>query len=196
MEAVAKAIKAVYEKKGYTFFDGDKPYNLNLFGVRNLGRLNRFDDWLCVLYRNSRGEWVWRQYEATTTPGVTILRAPSNSKGAAILAPGQYQGAYKIDYHGGKYEALCQRLGKVKVYRDSNRDDQYNLDPATLDEGFFGINIHRAGLNTEVVDRWSAGCQVLKYETNFSDLMKIARSAAERLGNSFTYTLFDKADFL
>ena len=195
MKAVIDAFRNVYSKKGYVWFDGDKAYNLNIFGIRNYGRINRFDDWLCLVYRNNRGEWVWRQYDATTMPGLKTLRTIQNPKGTAILAPGQYLGAYKIDWHAGKYEALCQRLGPVKVFRDGNRDDAYDLNPDTLDEGLFGINLHRAGLNTETVDGYSAGCQVFRYESNFQDFMKILKTSSAMLGNKFTYTLFEKTDF-
>ena len=32
---------------------------------------------------------------------------------------------YKIDKHQGKYKALCQRNGKVKVYRDGRRAREF-----------------------------------------------------------------------
>jgi hypothetical protein len=195
MEAIATTIRNIFEKKGYAFFDGGKPYNVNVFGIRNYGRVNAFDDFICLLYRNSRGKWIWRQYEGTTMPGLTTLRVPVNSHGTAILVPGQYRGAYRIDKHAGKYDALCQRLGQVKVYRDRNRDDQYDLDPATIQEGMFGINIHRAGLRTEQVGGWSAGCQVIRHASQFEDFIKILKSAQARFGNRFTYTLLEKSDF-
>ena len=42
----------------------------------------------------------------------------------------------------------------------------YNLDEESVQEGNFGINIHRAtkyGLikNLTQIDKWSAGCQVI-----------------------------------
>ena len=69
-------------------------------------------------------EWVVDEYPATTEPGTSILKKPIVSGGTAILIPGQYRGVYKIDTYGGKrrYTALCQRLGKVKIWRDDNWD--------------------------------------------------------------------------
>jgi hypothetical protein len=66
-----------------------------------------------------------------------------NSKGIARLVPDQYRGVYSISLHSGKYQALCQRLGNVTVWRDKNRDLVY--DEVVKDTGMFGINIHKAG---------------------------------------------------
>jgi hypothetical protein len=128
-------------------------------------------------------------------PGLSMLRGPVNPKGTAILVPGQYVDAYKKDLHAGKYEALCQRLKPVRVFRDANRDTQYDLDPATIQEGMFGINIHKAGTLTESVDRYSAGCQVFQREADFNLFMLIVDAAIKRESTSFTYTLFEKSDF-
>ena len=83
-----------------------------------------------------------------------------NDKGVAILKPGQYRGSHTIGLHQGKYEALKQG-GKVKVYRDANRD--MNYDEKVIQEGVFGINIHKAGANSTYVENWSEGCQVFSF---------------------------------
>ena len=195
MNVIAEAVRTVYAQKGYTFLDDGSPYRLNIFGVRNYGPANKFSDFLCVCFRNSSSEWVLRQWPGTTMPGLSMLRGPVNPKGTAILVPGQYVDAYKKDLHAGKYEALCQRLKPVRVFRDANRDTQYDLDPATIQEGMFGINIHKAGTLTESVDRYSAGCQVFQREADFNLFMLIVESAIKRESTSFTYTLFEKSDF-
>jgi hypothetical protein len=90
---------------------------------------------------------------------------PMNSKGCAILVPDQYRGVYKIDGHGKtRYEALCQRLGDVRVFRDPDRDHEHDRDAGTIDEGKFGINIHRSRKTgeAELVNSYSAGCQVFQ----------------------------------
>ena len=67
-----------------------------------------------------------------------------NKKGVAILKPGQYRGSHKLRLHQGKYLALGQQK-PVKVYRDKNKDGKYDLSYEDhVDEGLFGINIHRA----------------------------------------------------
>ena len=111
----------------------------------------------------------------------------------AILVPNQYRSSHTIRLHQGKYEALGQHR-PVKVYRDNNRDMIY--DEKNIDEGLFGINIHRSNPLTEstVVDGWSAGCTVFKRVKDFNQFMSICRKARDIHGNSFTYTLIESKD--
>ena len=67
--------------------------------------------------------------------------------GVARLVPGQYRKTYAVSIHAGKYEAVCQRLGNVTVWRDKNRDLVY--DEVVKDTGMFGINIHRSNPKSE-----------------------------------------------
>ena len=119
------------------------------------------------------------------------------SKGTAILKPGQYRGSHKIRKHQGRYEALGQ-CRPVTVYRDNNRDDIYNLNTENTDTGLFGINIHRAtkyaGKKSSQVDKWSAGCQVIAANDDWTKFMKIMRKARDIWSNSFTYTLIESKD--
>lgn len=195
---IVKPYVELFEKNGYKWFDDNKPYNMNVFGVRAKGRhVNLFDDFLFLIYRDGRLNWNIHQFAISTDPGVTSLNSPQNSRGTAILVPGQYLGAYKIDKHQGKYDALCQRLGKVKVYRDNNKDDVLDTpdDTSVLHEGMFGINIHRSSVkDSEFVNGWSAGCQVFKKKVDFDYFMALIKYSAALYGNRFTYTLFDERD--
>lgn len=197
-------LQAILEKKGYAFFtNGD--YNLNIIGVRNLlnattsGNViknvqrDKFDDALILMYKVN-GVWKKEVFENTTDPGLKLLRNPMNSNGTAILVPGQYRSTYKIDLHNGKYKALCQRSGLVKVYRDKNKDNVLDMDPKTIQSGYFGINIHKAGLASELIGGYSAGCQVFKNVQDFNHMMELANKSAAIYGNSFTYTLLTTDD--
>ncbi len=188
-------IEDVYIKKGYAFFDGDKPYNLNIFGIRCATDTNFFDDLICVAYRSNHLETVVEVFQGTTDPGKYWLEHPMNKDGTAILVEGQYKGVYKIDKHRGKYNALCQRLGKVTVFRDNDKDTKHDLDPETEQTGYYGINIHKSNPYVKYVDKYSAGCQVFRLEKHFDRFMLLAFKSAEIYGNSFTYTLFNKSDF-
>ena len=188
-------IEDVYIKKGYAFFDGDKPYNLNIFGIRCATDTNFFDDLICVAYRSNYLETVVEVFQGTTDPGKYWLEHPMNKDGTAILVEGQYKGVYKIDKHRGKYNALCQRLGKVTVFRDDDKDTKHDLDPETEQSGYYGINIHKSNPYVKYVDKYSAGCQVFRLDSHFDRLMGLAFKSAEIYGNSFTYTLFNKSDF-
>ena len=184
-------------KKGYIFFDRDESYNLNIIGVRRVNNAipNKFDDTIVVIYRSTPGQWEVFTADITTDPGLYWLLRPMNIDGTAILVPNQYRSVYKRDLHQGKYEALCQRGGEVQVYRDADGDRRHDLDPSTIDTGFFGINIHKAGRASTQVDKWSAGCQVFSRSEDYATFMDLTEESAERYGNSFTYTLLLETDF-
>lgn len=187
----------ILESKGYSYFTKGE-YNLNIIGVRsdnNNAVTNLYDDFLVLLYKTSKG-WTRRIFNITTEPGLRYMKNPTNSKGVAILVPGQYKGIYKIDLHNGKYQALCQRNGPVKVYRDNNKDDVYDMYPKTTDTGMFGINIHRSNetYTRQTIDSYSAGCQVFNDPQQFLSFMNAVRKASTIWGNKFTYTLLDEKD--
>lgn len=187
----------LFNKKGYTYFKKGN-YNLNIIGVRsNQGNkvTNKYDDYLILDYNTELG-WKRQIYTITTEPGAALMKAPTNVKGTAILAPGQYRGAYKIDKHGGKYDALCQRNKPVKVYRDNNKNEVYDYKPENIDVGLFGINIHRSNefWTRTTVDNYSAGCQVFNDPKEFNSFMTLVKKSAKIYGNSFTYTLIEEQD--
>ena len=168
---------------GYKWFEeGD--YNLNIIGVRNsstgLKVTNAFDDDIILAYK-VKDNWELLTYKFTT----------DNGAGTARLKAGQYRGAYMLGLHQGKYKALRQ-CGPVVVYRDFKNDGVYQED--RTERGVFGINIHKAGLDSIRVDRWSEGCQVFKRTQDFNKFMAICETAAEIWGNSFTYTLINSSD--
>ena len=189
--------KKLFEKKGYTYFEKGN-YNMNIIGVRsnqNNKVTNKYDDCLVLIYNTETG-WKRQIYNITTEPGHSSMKAPSNAKGTAILAPGQYREAYKIDKHNGKYDALCQRNKVVKVYRDNNHDEVYDYKPETIDTGMFGINIHRSNetWTRSTVDGYSAGCQVFNDPKEFISFMNLIKKSAKIYGNCFTYTLINEED--
>jgi len=178
---------------GHKVFDDPKlDYDLNLFGIRNSnGKANSFDDFIGVFYLWDR-TWRGHFWPGTVDPGLHWLENPSNVKGTAVLCPGQYPGAYEIGKHRGKYDALVQTNAPVKVWRDPNRDKHIDTW-GEVDKGFFGINIHKAGKVSTKVDKWSAGCQVLRYENDLDELIELCRKQVRINGwETFTYTLLDQ----
>lgn len=187
--------KTLLESKGYAYFTKGK-YNLNIIGVRAKGNkcTNTFDDAIVLIYNDELDKTIRYVFPATTDPGITELKHPSNVKGCAILVPGQYRGCYQLGKHKGKYEALVQRK-PVKVYRDNNHDETYDYNPISIDEGVFGINIHKAGLESTVINNWSAGCQVVASASNLVILVAVAKKQIAYTGcKSFTYTLINEED--
>mgnify|MGYP005819366747 FL=1 len=198
-----KLIKATLEAKGYKWFNdhNNKGYDVNIVGIRNSETknrvTNRFDDKMTISYKCEEGYWHYNEFDCTTDPGTYWVDNLLNPDGVAILKPGQYRGSHKIRLHLGKYEALGQQK-PLKVYRDDDRDNTYDLLEENVKEGIYGINIHRATAKTGGksirVDKWSAGCQVIAKNSDFQEFMKICRKARDIWGNSFTYTLIESKD--
>ena len=178
-------LKATLAAKKYAFFEGGE-YNLNIVGIRNSSTGNKvtnaFDDKLVVAYQVA-GAWVVKEYPITT----------DNGGGTARLVCNQYRGSHAIGLHQGKYEALKQ-CGPVTVYRDFTKDGIYQTDKT--ETGVFGINIHKAGVDSTRVDDWSHGCQVFKRVADFNEFMLLAKKAAALHGNRFSYTLIESKDLV
>jgi hypothetical protein len=193
-------IKRAVEAKGYRWFNdsANKGYDVNIVGVRNstTGKkvTNLFDDKITLSFKDDKGVWQYYEWANTTEPGKKGVEQFHNVKGVARLVPGQYRGVYSIDLHQGKYQALCQRLGTVKVFRDADRDLEYDED--NTDTGMFGINIHKAGQDSTWVENWSEGCQVFKRVKDFDVFMKICKLAVKIHGNHFSYTLIESKDIV
>jgi hypothetical protein len=189
-------IETALKSKGYVWFEDEinKGFDINIVGVRtsSTGQVvtNVFDDYLTLSYKEN-GQWKFHSWPATTDPGKKGVMEYHNAAGVARLVEGQYRGSHTIRLHQGKYEALGQSKN-VKVYRDANRDMVYN--ESKIDEGVFGINIHKAGADSTYVENWSEGCQVFKKSADFEEFMKICRKARDIHGNSFTYTLIESSD--
>jgi len=202
MKYTREQIQTTVEDKGYKYFHDNlnKGYDVNIIGVRNSktkGRVtNAFDDTLTISYKID-GEWQYHEFNCTTDPGSHWVENILNKKGVAILRPNQYRGSHKLDLHQGKYLALRQK-SDVTVYRDNNRDNNYDLDESKTDTGIFGINIHRAtgrkGGTSTRVDKWSAGCQVIADNDDWHAFLDICQTSREIHGNSFSYTLIESKD--
>jgi hypothetical protein len=185
MTITAQILEATLAKLGYKFFtEGD--YNLNIIGIRNSATgakvTNAFDDYIAVAFKVA-GVWGVKVWPCTV----------DNGGGSARVVAGQYKGSHAIGLHQGKYEALRQ-VAPLAVERDYTKDGIYN--PLKKETGVFGINIHKAGVDSTVVNNWSEGCQVFKRSADFAAFMIIAKKAASLHGNRFTYTLIESKDLV
>lgn len=184
-------LKTLFEKLGLAFFT-DGAYNLNLIGLRSSqSYANLFDDTFLVAYKDESGTWHMESWPCTTDPGRPWLQDPGRKAGCAILKEGQYKGSHEIGLHKGK-PALVQRK-PLPVYRDSDKDLVLDMDDSTVEWGIFGINIHRAGKDSPLVELWSAGCQVAKREKDHLRLMELANLQQKHhpTWKTYTYTLVD-----
>tara|TARA_B100001564_G_scaffold276197_1_gene237967 strand:+ start:2201 stop:2842 length:642 start_codon:yes stop_codon:yes gene_type:complete len=213
MKYTRRQIQEAVQDKGYVYFQSPKGYDVNIIGIRNSstdGRVtNAFDDLITLSYLEPKEEleedgtetmvWKYHEFPCTTDPGTHWVKNILSESGVAILKPNQYRGSHKIGLHQGKYEALKQKK-PLQVYRDSNKDNHYDLIEENIQKGIFGINIHRAtakpNSKSTRVDRWSAGCQVIASSADFDTFMQICTKARGRWGNSFTYTLINSSDIV
>tara|TARA_Y100001938_G_C8077492_1_gene426990 strand:- start:504 stop:1313 length:810 start_codon:yes stop_codon:yes gene_type:complete len=185
MPASVKAIEAL----GYKVFtDGQ----INIIGIRSDNPMsNSFDDEMHLAWVKN-GLWQHHKYRCTCDPGTFWLENPSRSEGTAILVPGQYENVYEFGMHRGKYKALCQKGGRVSVWRDSNKDDMLDWEEGNEGiSGYYGINIHHAGTDSTNVDKWSAGCQVFARMVDWNEALSIWEASG---ASSFTYTLITAGD--
>ena len=203
MTYTREQIKNAIESKGFKWFNdsANKGYDVNIVGIRNSSTgkkvTNVFDDYITISFKDEKGEWMFYQWAATTDPGKKSMlewHKMGITGGCARLVAGQYRTTWTVDKHQGKYDALCQRLAKVKVYRDTDFNLEYDENKIT--EGIYGINIHKAGMDSTWVENYSAGCQVFKRVKDFDEFMKICKRAAKIHGNKFSYTLLNSSDII
>jgi len=188
---------AAYQKMGYPLTDESKGFNPNLCGIRNSDiNSNSFND-LIVLWSPSGFIQV---FDATTDPGTFWRLHPMNVEGTGILCTGYYKACFTRGLHQGKYKALVQKSA-VSFYRDNNKDAKIDRKKETLKKGIVGMNLHHAGINSILVDKWSAMCQVMaNHYTNrpgfdkpvldFDYFMGLAEKMAINNGDKFDYCLF------
>jgi hypothetical protein len=161
---------------------------LNLVGVRSwqdgqsvANRLNEYDDTIYVVEGN-----VATGCRASVDPG--RLREP-NPKGIAHLIPGLY--LYRIGLHRRRETALVQAAPvRIRRFFDENHlpeSAEHGTDE--IEEGWFGINIHRGGMGTRVGE-WSSGCQVV-HGSQWTAFLQIVLSAASRGQRRFPYLLIE-----
>jgi len=183
---------AIAKDNNYKVFK--EPFELNLWGVRAGDQeVRTFNDQLFIFYNNGNGNWFTKQFDITTDPSDLYLLKPINPQGTAIVKSGQYIDLWNFGFHKGRQDhpALIQ-VNPIKVYRDNNLDDKKDFNESSVEEGLFGINMHRAsqwGI-TKLVGLYGAGCQVHedcnKYTDVFIPLVKVHVSSVQKL---FSYTL-------
>lgn len=126
------------------FVVGIRGYYRNSMGAPHVNDRGIYDDAIFLVSRSFFGA-----YNGNTDPSG---RRPGSGygagKGMARLDPGLWR-VHRFAKHSGKYLALCQRAGPVKVMRDGSPDYPH--------QGMFGINIHRGGYRTTS----SLGCQTI-----------------------------------
>ncbi|MGB4957929.1 MAG: hypothetical protein WBO36_00565 [Saprospiraceae bacterium] len=196
-------ILKAYNNKGYTYFGGTVPYNLNIWGIRKqFGNIDLFDDVLGISYLDETGTEKIYMHQSTVDPGKYYLVTKlGNPNGTFILAPGQYRGCWHTGQHGKtKYAALVQKpgYGLFKGWRDkvlNGRLDRLLDQNGDFFQDVVGLNMHRSNTSyAALVGQYSAGCQVRQYHSSHLRVMEIVQRSLKDFPDSFSYTLFDEED--
>lgn len=189
--SVEQLKKAMFSK-GYPIKTGE--WEFNIIGIRNDNSVpNSFDDTICILFKDHYGDEVVVSFSCTTDAGLFWLKYPMNVKGTAILKEGHYPNVFKIGKHLG-YKAL-EQIGKMRYVRDNDKDNELDFNALVETYENAKTNIHHAAINDQsvLVDKWSAGCQVINVGWNeFLELCEKSVLITER--NIFSYTLLNIND--
>jgi hypothetical protein len=169
-------------------------------GTSNADTFNEFNDRRIVLTLEDGKPKILHNVLATTEPGRFFTMNPTNPKGAARIAFGQFK-AWNVGVHkAGKpsaHEALVQ-VADLPVHRDTNKDGKRNDGP--VDTGIFGINQHK-GFNAAItnIGQSSAGCLVSRSNDDHLKFMALVKTDTRYIdasrGYRFMSTIIAGDDF-
>lgn len=152
---------------------------------------DRYNDTI-LGFGQHKGKPVCALWLGSVDPGAYYTKvAPMNPKGCAHLFNGQYR--YKSGLHLGKYPCLVEAQA-VTVWRDKSKDYDYTPDERIETSQTFAIHIHAGGAGNSV-QKWSAGCQIIKGGWKGGPYTEYLSLIDKGSGKSHWYTLTD-GDFL
>ena len=202
----ADKLLATMKRKNYRIHEGDDVVNIIYVpGINetdfapNANRVDAFDDARIVMKVVDGVPKIVGSWQATIETGVYYTQHPiaEDGQGAAMIAFDQFN-AWQVGYHRGKYEALIQTGGPVKVYRDNKMDFKREGAPTTT--GFFGINQHHGyDAPRDQIGYNSAGCLVgrmVKGHEEFMALVKSDRRYKADHAYVFDTAIIDRVDVL
>jgi len=182
-------IESAYKRFGGKF----DPKGINIFGVRvGSGENSLFDDIVGIAHDRKL-----HLFRATTDPG-KFWTHNTKRKGVAHLCDGFHVAGWMVGTHrkgkkGEQRKCLIQTGAEVGIWRDVNKNHQFDDDEDILETGYFGINFHH-GYGKDTIGRTSAGCQVIQNPQAFKKFMRIIMNSNKYQTNkkhAFNYMLFD-----
>lgn len=127
---------ALDTEKYPVYIVGIRGYYKNSMGSAGVNDRGIYDDALFIVSGNKSYPFNGNVDPASYRKGYGF----AEQKGMASTKPGLYY-CLKLDYHKGKYLALCQRLGPITVIRDGN-------PPYEHTSKYIGANNHKGGIST------------------------------------------------
>lgn len=138
---------------------GIRGYYENSMGKPAVNDIGIYDDACCVITKDK-----FRTFNFNTDPS-------SMAEGRAMLDLGTWH-SYMLGIHK-TYRALIQRKAKVRVIRKDSRAPK----GFRISWGFFGINIHKGGINTT----GSLGCQTIP-PSQWDEFIYLIESSQKTVG--------------
>ena len=183
---------------------------------------NKFKDRMWAIWKDKAGKWQSQNWAISTIPGLyhgfkpkqTMKEwcisikpktgKPQRAEGLGILVPAQYLDLYSLvesstpGYSMTSSPYFVTPPSSQYTYRDQNWGSDIitfsNKSTATKRLVTAAMYIHRGfpgGIN---VDTWSEGCQVFSKDSDYKQLLDLARYHKEKHGNKFNYTLLEGRD--
>lgn len=189
-------IKSNFLQKEYPFHEENE--FVNIFGYRSKEILvDRFNDIVGIAYKDFFGNPECLVFPGTTKPGMHFLKDElGNPRGTFIMQPGHYKDCWMKGLHNGKYTAWIQAgPGVFKGWRDLDGDGRLDYSGQTYTDSQ-GVDGHTTRFDidvTDYVDKFSAGCQVLRDDKHFEAWLNLGLRTLEVFKiDRISYTLFQE----
>jgi hypothetical protein len=182
------------KSKNYEIYETPNVLNMVAFRNKESNITNKFDDRLCVFFRNDNNNWELMEYSITTVPGFLpgkkYLPVP-----VSILRLGQYVKQLSMTIFAGDENHKCLVFEKCALHKNTSKDS-YNYESPT-EIGEFPLTIHRSNKTgtSEYVFNYSKGSQAFKNINQYNQFIKICEKQVTSGDKKFTYTLCSKKEF-
>ena len=189
----------------------EKPYYINLVGIRNQYEgqkySNKFMDRMWAIWKDDAGKWQSQNWSISSIPGAKHGKQTmkqwcktNRPQGLGILVPAQYLNIYSMrEASGTGYSMKASPYFSTNAGQYTYRDQNFDSDIITFSNKKTAANklvsagmfIHRGFPSGVNVNNWSEGCQVFSKESDYKQLIALARYHIKKHGNKFNYTLLE-----
>ncbi len=178
------------DKQGYKFNE------YNPFGIRNIDKLNQgiFNDSIGLLCK----DFIYLVRGTTDPSPYYIEERPMNANGTAVMCSGLQDRIWMVGLHAKKFTGLINgwRGGFGTKKQSVKRLDKNYKYKNKIYKGWFCCNLHPTfNVSPEKIGRNSAGCQVIRVESDFNLYMSHILTSKEYVGNKktlYSYYMFEQ----
>jgi len=152
--------------------------------------INIFDDTIGFINQDE-----CQVFKGTVDAGTKYTLSPMNKEGCFHLNNGLWLAQRAIHFKNEAFNLYgktlgdnYKRIGSLEGWRDTNRN--FINDEKKIYTDATGVDIH-AGSNTDKIDGWSAGCQVLRGDWKSQDWKTFKGTLYASKQKSYYYMLLD-----